>query len=289
MKEINLSLLPQLDQYLRMFLPKSLKILGEVNVVLRQQGFERRFFVDGWPELTTVVATSVQKENDTLAFTRTFITCFSLNKNNLQKLLSSVEQIEWNKSLCFVAYPLEYLDVLEDLVKDKGGYLDTEFGKKNQAIMMSLSLEDIPKCEVEEDLSVEKVHPDAAEYIKNTWGYSDIGAGCLSYIHWLIETQPSVGLYKNKTLIAHMLGQYDGSLGILYVHPSHRSRGLAKYVVANLARQMIESQGFAYVHVVANNQISYEMHKRCGFKDVENVLWLPYRPASQELVQNKQL
>jgi hypothetical protein len=44
-----------------------------------------------------------------------------------------------------VGYPYEYLDVLEDIAKDKGGYLDSEDGKKNLVKMMTASLEDIPK------------------------------------------------------------------------------------------------------------------------------------------------
>jgi ribosomal protein S18 acetylase RimI-like enzyme len=141
--------------------------------------------------------------------------------------------------------------------------------------------------EIEQDLRIGEIQPEAAGFINSVWEFSETGEDSLNFIQWLIETQPSLALYENNTLRAYMLGQYDGSMGMLYVDPSHRKRGLAKYVITEMARKMIEERGYAYVFVVGNNQVSYELHQKCGFKEVCNTLWVHYSPPGAERIIHK--
>ena len=103
----------------------------------------------------------------------------------------------------------------------------------------------------------------------NSCTYSNEGSKV--FIKWLIRNYATVAIRTaDNDLAAHMIQQEDRLLGMLYVDPKHRRKGLGQLAVSELAHKIkktIES-----VYVFTDNEASYKLHERCGFRKVTEVV-----------------
>lgn len=70
---------------------------------------------------------------------------------------------------------------------------------------------------------------------------------------------------RDGNLVAWTLQHTSGFLGMTFVKPEHRNKGLGKYVTVVLARQIIDEDGFCLVAIEEDNAISVRMHEGLGF------------------------
>ena len=73
-----------------------------------------------------------------------------------------------------------------------------------------------------------------------------------------------------------MIEQGNRLLGMLYVDPKHRRKGLGQLAVSELAHKIKKSE--ESVHVYIDNEISYRLHVRCGFRKVAEFLVYEFHP-----------
>ena len=83
---------------------------------------------------------------------------------------------------------------------------------------------------------------------------------------------------RSDDLVAYMLEYYDGSLGLLRVHPDHQRKGLALAVIGELASKVMEESEYP-ISIRADSEVSQKVHQKCGFKMIDNFLWLYYTPS----------
>lgn len=121
-----------------------------------------------------------------------------------------------------------------------------------------------------------------SSYVYSVWKHSS-EESAKDYIEWTIETQPSVAVFDSEDkVIAFMIRQYYGSMGMLYVEPNYRKQGLGTLVITELAKKLLASGENAFVHVEKMNKVSLQFHRKCGFKSIVNgeVLWKTFTPKS---------
>lgn len=112
-----------------------------------------------------------------------------------------------------------------------------------------------------------------SQQVNSEWDIAKIKDDSELYVSWLIENRPSMAVReKDGTLIAYELIHYAGQFGLLYVKPQHRGKGIAKYLVAEMARSRIKTGHDAFVVIAEDNILSKNIHIKCGFKEVENYM-----------------
>ncbi|OWF36640.1 uncharacterized protein LOC110441387 isoform X2 [Mizuhopecten yessoensis] len=77
----------------------------------------------------------------------------------------------------------------------------------------------------------------------------------------------------SKTLVAWSLQQLYGYLGMTFVQPEHRNKGLGKYVTTRLARMMIDKNGFCMAAIGGQNTPSISMHLKLGFTRMNRLFY----------------
>ena len=91
---------------------------------------------------------------------------------------------------------------------------------------------------------------------------------------------PSVAVRDGSgSLIAYEVMHHYGGMGVLHVHPDHRSKGLAKYVTTKLARHLLDKGDDAFCFIEADNPGSATLHDKCGMTPARNTAWCVYIPS----------
>ncbi len=102
------------------------------------------------------------------------------------------------------------------------------------------------------------------------------------FIGFTIQNFPNIAIRNSDNeLVAYVLSQYYGSIGMLYVKPEHRRHGLATIAVSALATKLLQQNTPAYCFVEKDNEASIKLHQKCGFLTQEgaDLEWLDFQPA----------
>ena len=111
--------------------------------------------------------------------------------------------------------------------------------------------------------------------MNDSWSYSN--KGTKAFIKWLIRNYATIAIRTaDNELAAHMIEKENGLLGILYVDPKHRRKGLGQLTVSELAHNIKKTR--ESVCVYANNEASYRLHVSCGFRKVAEILMYKIYP-----------
>ena len=129
--------------------------------------------------------------------------------------------------------------------------------------------------DVPEGFYISSLHESDADKVDDSWVHS--GKGSKDFIKWLIRNYATIAIRTaDSCLVAHMLERETGFLGLLYVDPKHRRKGLGKLVVSELAHKIKKYREIVYVH--AANEASRKLHTICGFRKVANALVYEFHP-----------
>ena len=94
------------------------------------------------------------------------------------------------------------------------------------------------------------------------------------YLKRLIEKGYMYGAFKGDELVG-FIGRHEGlSIGLLFIHPSHRKQGLGE-LLERIDMNILISEGIIPVgHVIDGNDISTRLQLRLGFKPCKiKVFW----------------
>ena len=109
----------------------------------------------------------------------------------------------------------------------------------------------------------------------DSWPYSN--KVTKAFIKWLIRNYATIAIRTaDNALAAHMIEQENGLLGMLYVDPKNRRKGLGQLAVSELAHKIKKSEESVYVYT--DNKASYRLHVRCGFKKVAEYQVYEFHP-----------
>ncbi|MDR2930138.1 MAG: GNAT family N-acetyltransferase [Propionibacteriaceae bacterium] len=92
------------------------------------------------------------------------------------------------------------------------------------------------------------------------------------------------GAFDGST-IAGFIGQHvQQSMGMLYVLPQYRHRGIARALIAHLANRIIAEKRTPYDHIVVGNQASAQLQRAMGFTISQRTLyWIEASTAFDHL------
>ena len=123
--------------------------------------------------------------------------------------------------------------------------------------------------DVPEGFHISSLYESDADKVDDTWAYSNKSSK--TFIKWLIRNFASIAIRTaDNDLAAHMIEQEDGALGMLYVDPKHRRKGLGQLAMSELAHKIKKTEESVFVFI--NNEASYRLHVRCGFTKVADLL-----------------
>ena len=105
---------------------------------------------------------------------------------------------------------------------------------------------------------------DDADLLNENWEYKDETS--LDFVKFQIRHFPSVGIRdSNGQLVAWEVTYFTGCMGMLYVLPEHRGKGLAQYAVYKLSKKLLQQGRPAFCFVEQSNNASKRLHEKCGF------------------------
>ena len=104
-----------------------------------------------------------------------------------------------------------------------------------------------------------------AEFVTSQWDFAYEDS--LTYVRFHIKNYPSVAVRSKEdgSLVAWEITYFIGAMGMLYVMKKHRGRGIAKFVIYELARKLQQLGHDAFVWIEDTNKISIDLHLKCGF------------------------
>lgn len=257
--------IPKLLEKLNAFGDKSFQIRSILVFLKLHPSEQNQVWVDVWPEFTSIVVTQHLPENiDTLYY------FFTLDIEKLRLMLEDTDIVKWENAI-FRAYPYHIHQIIEDNTRKRGLRL------RCQDFLYRLYKFNAKKWKqsrpVPEDITVGSLTPDMAYLVSTTWPVTIFDEKVVPLIKYLINNYPSVCLYDLKGApVAFEMYQEYACLGMLFVEPAYRNRGLGKLVV-NLLVQKCADQGYLmWAGVTDDNEASIKVHVDAGFEETDVML-----------------
>ena len=118
--------------------------------------------------------------------------------------------------------------------------------------------------------------PDEGDYIYRHSLYQRLTNP--DYIRGCIRQGPSAGIRESGELVAWLMTQDDGSLGVLHVLDGHRGKGYAYDLTVHLAERIRATGRIPFVHVEETNAKSMSLALKVGFRQDRRLHWLKIEP-----------
>ena len=104
------------------------------------------------------------------------------------------------------------------------------------------------------------------------------------YLYHCLSHYPGTAVKDSQgNIVAGLITYHIGHTGALWVDSEHRSRGLAKFVIVDLAKKLFSLGQNVFVCVEADNDVAMRLHEKCGFKRMENqqIMWMRVQTFSK--------
>ena len=118
--------------------------------------------------------------------------------------------------------------------------------------------------------------PDDAEYIYEHSAYQNVTRP--DYIRGRIQGGPSAGIRESGKLVAWLMTQDDGSIGVLHVLDACRGKGYAYDLTVYLVNRIRELGRIPFVHVEETNIKSMNLALKLGFRKDRKLCWFKIKP-----------
>jgi GNAT superfamily N-acetyltransferase len=87
----------------------------------------------------------------------------------------------------------------------------------------------------------------------------------VEYIRWRIKKGPSAAVYLKGKPVSWALTHGDGSMGIMFTLPEHRSHGYARTITNALTQKVLDRGHKPFLYVSKTNHPSLSLVTSCGF------------------------
>lgn len=264
---------------------EKLNVLGDKSFQIRSTLlFEQRYpskqyqvWVDLWPEFTSILIK--QRLSEELI---PIYYVFTLEEERLKMLLENTDIMEWEHAI-FRVYPIEFHEIIKEASRKFGFELMRSPFEFRLYIFNTDNLK--KRCRtVPEDVTVGSLKPEIADVVSESWASSVYNGKEVPLIRYLIANYPTTCLYNMKGApVAYELQQEYGGLGMLYVKPAYRKRGLGK-LVTNFLLQKCADHGYPpYALIADDNEESGKLHTSIGFQKKDLLfIWSNIHPKTNE-------
>ena len=128
------------------------------------------------------------------------------------------------------------------------------------SLIYCFTFSSLPDGYTEDTLSKEE-----ASLVSENWGFRRLDSP--KYIQELISALPNVAVRdSNGTLVGHEAVFHFGALGMLYTHPGHRGKGIAKAIMSSMVQKQYQRGRVVHAYVEISNAASQKLHTSMGFK-----------------------
>jgi 8-oxo-dGTP diphosphatase len=124
--------------------------------------------------------------------------------------------------------------------------------------------------------SLTPLSPDDAEYMYEHSVYQMVTRP--DYIRGRIQAGPSAGIRESGKLVAWLMTQDDGSIGVLHVLEEYRGRGYAYDLTVYLIARLREQGRIPFVQVEDTNRKSMNLALKLGFRKDRRIHWFKVKP-----------
>lgn len=118
--------------------------------------------------------------------------------------------------------------------------------------------------------------PDHADYIFEHSVYQNVTRP--DFIRKRIQDGPGAGVCESGKLVAWLMTQDDGSIGLLHVLDNHRGRSYAYDLTLYLIGKLRERGKLPFVHVEETNTSSMNLALKVGFRKDRRLHWFKLPP-----------
>lgn len=114
---------------------------------------------------------------------------------------------------------------------------------------------------------------DNLAYVKNNYNMANILGE--EYLKERIASGNFWGGFLDGKIFGFIGCHSEGSMGMLFIHPDYRKRGLGKELEIRLINLLVKRGGHPYCHIFQDNKISISLHKSLGFIfGKQKLIWL---------------
>ncbi len=124
--------------------------------------------------------------------------------------------------------------------------------------------------------TISPLSPDDAEYIYEHSIYQKVTRP--DYIRGRIRGGPSAGVRESGKLVAWLMTQDDGSIGVLHVLDEERGRGYAHELTVYLIGRLREQGRLPFVQIEETNTKSMGVALSVGFRKDRRIRWFKIEP-----------
>ncbi|XP_059140225.1 uncharacterized protein LOC131928266 [Physella acuta] len=270
--------IPQLLAWLEQDLPQSLSLYGVVREHIRTKWPGFQFYTIGWPNIQAAATGHVDVNCGCVEYFQspTVHYLYASDVRSAQFLFSWPGLFDWNKPAI-----IEYTDKLTPGIHDHfRSILSYVPYEETYHTMMALS-GDLTKSrrQIPDELIISPLEPkrDAA-CMNSTWRYTTEHSE--KYFEQLILRFPSRGVFdRSGQCLGHVVGTESGTVGVLYVVPEMRRRGLGQMLLRGISEAYfdLDLPCFGYCHV--DNVQSLKLFETLGFKNIGTSKYTFYTPS----------
>eukprot|EP01111_Echinosteliopsis_oligospora_P008236 TRINITY_DN2375_c2_g3_i1.p1 TRINITY_DN2375_c2_g3~~TRINITY_DN2375_c2_g3_i1.p1 ORF type:complete len:292 (+),score=101.20 TRINITY_DN2375_c2_g3_i1:27-902(+) len=191
-------------------------------------------------------------------------------------LLSSSSSFE------FCALEEEAYNVVQEILKERG----YEHRRQEYVLLWPKEVNEVYIAQLKEigGHGCAPLCPSSSSLVARNWPYSKDLADPETYIHALITSCPSSVRFpqqqqqqqqrdEKEEPAAWIVGQEDGSIGMLHTQPKHRRLGYGRQVAANICWKMLKENKTPFCYILPNNIASLSTFHGLDFKRICNVYW----------------
>ena len=112
-------------------------------------------------------------------------------------------------------------------------------------------------------IEITTLSPQEVDMVNSEWKFGTDET--LPYIRWQIENFLSICIRSNGKVLGYGLQQWQGTIGMVFVKPEHRRKGISKFI-ALLAKKIHETDQPVFLYTDVENIASIASQKSIGYE-----------------------
>ncbi|XP_037104139.1 glycine-N-acyltransferase-like protein 3 [Syngnathus acus] len=245
-------------------LPQSIRVLGGLHHILRNNVFQLKICVDSWPTFSTAICYH-QKQN--MQIGSSFVelpynfSIFSKNQDTLRSLLSDDKLVKWKNKIEF-GVSNHHSEIVREIASLRGLHVEDN-GGYHSYINYSPEKLDMPDRKTS-TLATSTLNESHAELVVQQLPYG--GSNKINIVKAYIKHLPNCCVVDEKGHpVSWLLTDEFHCLRMAYTQPKYRRKSHFQDMTLTLVRQRI-SEGFpVYCYLHKDNVASIGLANKAGF------------------------
>lgn len=276
--------LPQLLDFLKQYLPESLKFHQTLLTYMKHRVWEFHFYVaNDWPEVPVCLHfPGMTLAPHGLLYESVGVFC-PIDQLELLRIMQDEDiLINWSRPL--------YINFVHSEISDELIRLYNGTGIVERVLGDVWSYKKIESIQQNEDESVPAesqvlpLKPEHAECIHELYPANDME--CQEVFFRLIKILPGAGVFINGKLAAWMVQSYYGAMFSMQTKPEHRRKGYGLRLARYLTKTVADRGYSPFVVIRPENEASQSLYKKLGFNKFYQMVRMTFIPDTWREVEN---